>query len=110
MITLTTIMFLSCSKKKIIQQVDSDLKGMLENKVEVQNLVITKASSFLENGQEFDSIYFDCELYFIDDLFADNFKFTKGMRVDSHNNAFLYDKSLRLIGLKFGKTNVSTKE
>lgn len=43
----TVVLFLfSCSKRTTIEQVDSDLKGMLENKVEVQNLEIKKNSLF----------------------------------------------------------------
>lgn len=102
----TIILFLfSCSQRTTIEQVDYDLKGMLENKVEVQNLEIKKISSFSENGQELDSVYFDCDLLFTDDLFSDDFKFNKGMKVSAQNNVFIYDKSNRLVGLKFGRTN-----
>lgn len=102
----TIILFLfSCSKRTTIQQVDYDLKGMLENRVEVQNLEIRKISPFSENGQELDSVYFDCELLFIGDLFSEDFKFNKGMNVSAQNNVFIYDKSNRLVGLKFGRTN-----
>jgi hypothetical protein len=45
-------MFISCSKRTTIQQVDYELKGMLENKVEVQNLEIKRISPFSENGHE----------------------------------------------------------
>ncbi|MEN4759325.1 hypothetical protein ABEG63_03215 [Chryseobacterium sp. C39-AII1] len=101
----TIIFFLfSCSKRTTIQQVDYDLKGMLENKVEVQNLDIKKISPFSENGQELDSVYFDCDLLFTNDLFSDDFKFDKGMNLSTHNNVFIYDKSDEIIGLKFGKT------
>lgn len=103
----TIILFLlSCSKRTIIQQVDYDLKGMLENKVEVQNLEIKKISPFSENGHELDSIYFDCDLLFTDDLFSEDFKFNKGMNVSAQNSVFIYDKSNRLVGLKFGKTKL----
>lgn len=102
----TIVLFLfSCSKRTTIQQVDSDLKGMLENKVEVQNLEIKKISPFSENGQELDSVYFDCNLLFTDDLFSEDFKFNKGMNVSAQNNVFIYDKANRLVGLKFGRTN-----
>ncbi|REC80146.1 hypothetical protein DRF60_00040 [Chryseobacterium elymi] len=53
---------LSYSKITTVEQVDYDLKGMLENKVEAQNLEIRKISPFSENGQELYSVYFDCEL------------------------------------------------
>ncbi|WP_431611705.1 hypothetical protein [Chryseobacterium sp. 'Rf worker isolate 10'] len=102
----TIILFLfSCSKTTTIEQVNYDLKGMLENKVEVQNLEIKKISSFSENGHELDSIYFDCDLLFTNDLFSEDFKFNKGMNVSSQNNVFIYNKSNKLVGLKFGRTN-----
>ncbi|MCW3162129.1 hypothetical protein [Chryseobacterium oryctis] len=102
----TIVLFLfSCSKRTTIQQVDYDLKGMLENKVEVQNLEIKKITPFSENGQELDSVYFDCDLLFIDDLFTEDFKFNKGMNVSAQNNVFIYDKVNRLVALKFGRTN-----
>ncbi|REC80141.1 hypothetical protein DRF60_00010 [Chryseobacterium elymi] len=79
---------------------------MLENKVEVQNLEIKKISPFSENGHELDSIYFDCGLLFTDDLFSEDFKFNKGMKVSAQNNVFIYNKSNILLGLKFGKTKL----
>ncbi|KMQ68192.1 hypothetical protein ACM39_10110 [Chryseobacterium sp. FH2] len=101
----TIILFLlSCAQKITIEQVDFDLKGMLENKVEVQNLEIIKIPPFSENGQELDSVYFDCELLFINDLFLEDFKFNKGMNVSAQNNVFIYDKANRLVALKFGRT------
>lgn len=105
---ISTIIFLllSCSKRTTIQQVDYDLKGMLESKVEVQNLEIKKISPFSENGQELDSVYFDCELLFTDDLFSDEFKFNRGMNVSVQNNVFIYDKLNRLKALKFGRTRL----
>ncbi|ALR31792.1 hypothetical protein ATE47_15295 [Chryseobacterium sp. IHB B 17019] len=103
---LMAITMLSCSKRTIVEQVDYDLKGMLENKVEIQNLEIKKVSSFSENEQKMDSVYFDCELSFTDDLFSDDFKFNKGVRVSAENNVFIYDKSKRLVMLKFGKANM----
>jgi hypothetical protein len=106
----TIVLFLfSCSKRTIIQKVDSDLKGMLENKVEVQNLEIKKISPFSENGQELDSVYFDCNLLFTDDLFSEDFKFNRGMNVSAQNNVFIYNKSDRLVGLKFGRTGQLNK-
>ena len=100
----TIILFLfSCSKRTTIEQVDYDLKGMLENKVEVQNLEIKKISPFFENGQELDSVYFDCDLLFAEDLFSDDFKFDKGMNLSTQNNVFIYDKSNKIRRLKFGK-------
>lgn len=103
----TIILFLlSCSKRTTIEQVDYDLKGMLENKVEVQNLEIKKISLFSENGQELDSVYFDCDLLFTKDLFSEDFKFNKGMNVSAQNNVFIYDTSNRLVGLKFGRTKL----
>ncbi|ROH92372.1 hypothetical protein EGI15_09005 [Chryseobacterium cucumeris] len=57
-------------------------------KIEVQNLEIRKIYPFSQSGQELDSVYFDCRLLFIDDLFSDYFKF---------------NKANRLIGLKFGR-------
>lgn len=105
-VILTIVLFLiSCSKRTTIEQVDYDLKGMLENKVEVQNLEIRKISPFSENGQQLDSVYFDCDLLFTKDLFSEDFKFNKGMNVSAQNNVFIYDKSNRLVGLKFGRTN-----
>lgn len=102
----TVVLFLfSCSKRTTIEQVDYDLKGMFENKVEVQNLEIKKISPFSENDQELDSVYFDCDLLFTNDLFSDDFKFNKGMNVSAQNNVFIYDKSNRLVSLKFGRTN-----
>jgi hypothetical protein len=53
-----------------------------------------------------DSIYFDCDLLFTDDLFLEDFKFNKGRNVSAQNNVFIYNKSKRLIGLKFGKTKL----
>lgn len=103
---LIAITMLSCSKRTTIQQVDYDLKGMLENKIEVQNLEIKKISPFSENQQKMDSVYFDCELLFIEDLFSEDFKFNKGMTVSAQNSVFIYDKSNRLVGLKFGKTKL----
>lgn len=103
---LIAITMLSCSKRTTIEQIDYDLKGMLENKVEVQNLEIKKISPFSENGQELVSVYFDCDLLFIDDLFSEDFKFNKEMRVSTENNVFIYDKLNRLVMLKFGKTNM----
>lgn len=107
---MLTIIFLllSCSKRTTIQQVDYDLKGMLESKVEVQNLEIKKISPFSENGQELDSVYFDCELLFTDDLFSDDFKFNRGMNVSAQNNVFIYNKSNRLKALKFGRTRLKS--
>jgi hypothetical protein len=103
----TIILFLfSCSKRTTIEQVDYDLKGMLENKVEVQNFEIKKISPFSENGQELDSVYFDCDLLFTEDLFSEDFKFNKGMNVSAQNNVFIYNKSDRLVGLKFGRTKL----
>lgn len=78
---------------------------MLENKVEIQNLEIKKISHFSENGQELDSVYFDCGLLFTEGLFSEDFKFNKGMSVSAQNNVFIYNKSNRLAGLKFGRTN-----
>lgn len=104
-ISIVALFLFSCSKRTTIQQVDYDLKGMLENKVEVQNLEIKKISPFSENGQELDSVYFDCELFFTNDLFSEDFKFNKGMNVSAQNNVFIYDKSNRLVGLKFGRTH-----
>jgi len=103
---IITLFLTSCSQKTTIQQVDYDLKGMLEDKVEVQNLEIRKISPFFENGQELDSVYFDCELLFMGDLFSDDFKFNKGMKVSAQNSVFVYDKSKRLIALKFGRTRL----
>lgn len=103
---LIAITMLSCSKRTTIEQVDNDLKGMLENKVEVQNLEIKKISPFSENGQELDSVYFDCDLLFIDDLFSEDFKFNKGMNISAQNNVFIYDKSNKLKALKFGRTRL----
>ncbi|MGN7756436.1 hypothetical protein ACTJIV_03100 [Chryseobacterium sp. 22532] len=104
-ISIIALLLVSCSKRTTIEQVDYDLKGMLENKVEVQNLEIKKISPFSENGQELDSVYFDCDLLFTEDLFSEDFKFNKGMNVSAQNNLFIYDKRNRLIALKFGKTN-----
>ncbi|AZA49218.1 hypothetical protein EG346_13985 [Chryseobacterium carnipullorum] len=95
---------LSCSKRTTIQQVDYDLKGMLENKVEVQNLKISKISPFSENGQELDSVCFYFDLLFTEALFSEDFKFNKGMNVSAQNNLFIYNKSNRLVGLKLGRT------
>jgi hypothetical protein len=105
-ISIIIFFLFSCSKRTTIQQVDYDLKGMLENKVEVQNLEIKKISPFSENGHELDSVYFDCDLLFTDDLFSDDFKFNRGMNVSAQNNVFIYDKSSRLVGLKFGRTKL----
>ncbi|WP_129038412.1 hypothetical protein [Chryseobacterium sp. CH21] len=101
---LISVSMLSCSKRTTVEQVDYDLKGMLENKVEVQSLEISKISPFSENGHELDSIYFDCDLLFTDDLFSEDFKFNKGMNISAQNNVFIYNKSNRLVGLKFGRT------
>lgn len=101
---LIAVIMLSCSKRTTVEQVDYDLKGMLENKVEVQNLEIRKISPFSQSGQELDSVFFDCDLLFIDDLFSEDFKFNKGMNVSAQNNVFIYDKSNRLLALKFGRT------
>ncbi|MFP3596048.1 hypothetical protein [Chryseobacterium sp. SIMBA_029] len=103
-ISIIALLLVSCSKRTTIEQVDYDLKGMLENKVEVQNLEIRKIFPFSENGQELDRVYFDCELLFTDDLFSEGFKFNKGMNVSAQNNLFIYDKSNKLVGLKFGRT------
>ena len=103
-ISIIALLLFSCSKRTTIEQVDYDLKGMLENKIEVQNLEIRKISPFSENGQKLDSIYFDCDLLFTDDLFSDDFKFNKGMNMSVQNNVFIYNKSNRLIALKFGRT------
>ena len=101
------MMFFSCSKKTIIQQVDSDLVEMLERKVVVQNLEITKINTFTKDALELDSVYFDCNLLLTDHLFSDDFKFNKGMSVSAHNNVFVYDKSKRLVALKFGRTSLN---
>lgn len=74
---LASMLLFSCSKRTTIEQVDYDLKSIFENKVEVQNLAISKISPFSDNGQEFDSVYFDCNVLLIDDLFSDDFKFNK---------------------------------
>lgn len=82
---------------------------MLENEPEVQNLEIRKNSPFSENGngQELDSIYFDCYLLFTEDLFSVDFQFNKRMNISAQNNVFIYDKSNRLVGLKFGRTRLN---
>ncbi|WP_343660184.1 hypothetical protein [Chryseobacterium sp.] len=103
------ITMFSCSKKTTIEQIDYDLKGILENKVEIQNLEIRKISPFSQSGQELDSVFFDCDLLFIDDLFSEDFKFNKGMNVSVQNNVFIYNKTNRLIGLKFGRTGQLNK-
>lgn len=101
---LILFLFSSCSKKKPSEQVDFDLKNMLENKVEVQNLEIKQIVPFSDNGKQFDSIYFDYKLLFTDDLFTDDFKFDRGMEISVENNVFVYDMSNRLVKLKFGRT------
>lgn len=106
---LVLLLVSSCSKKKPIEQVDFDLRNMLENKAEVKELNIKQIVSFSENRQEYDSIYFDCKLHFTDDLFSDDFKFDKGMRISAKNNVFIYDKSNRLIKLKFGEASLIRK-
>lgn len=46
---LTAFFLFSCSKRTTIKQVDCDLEGMLENKVEVQNLEIKRIFPFSDS-------------------------------------------------------------
>ena len=108
-IFLSLIYIISCSKNKPIEQVNTDLRGMFENKVEVENLEIKRIIAFSKDQKNFDSVYFDCKLLFIDDLFSNSFKFNKGMEISVENNIFIYDKSSytpQLIKLEFGNVKV----
>ncbi len=111
-ILLALIILFSCTKSSNIKQIDSDLRNMLENKVEIKNLYIERTSPFIVNGKKYDSIYFNCEVLFIEDLFSTDLKFDKGMRISAEHNVFIYDNSSipQLVKLKFGNTRLISQE
>ena len=95
-------------------QVENDLKGILNNKIDISNLQIKNSKEFQEDAVKYDSIFFDCDIYFTDALRNEDldFQFEKGMKIESKNNVFVYEKSFRtrqLVKLKFGETRILSK-
>lgn len=108
---LSLILLHSCSNySKFDKQIKLDLSGMLQNKVDVEEVLVTKITDFDANTQK---VTFDCKLHFTDDLFKENgsLAFKKGMKVTEKNNTFYYvtnGTQIRLIKLEFGEVEKVT--
>ncbi|MBS1511014.1 MAG: hypothetical protein JST86_09245 [Bacteroidetes bacterium] len=98
----------SCSNSgKFDSQIKLDLSGMLQNKVDVEQVSVTNVTDFDAKTQK---VTFDCKLHFTDNLYKDDgiLAFKKGMKVTEKNNVFYYfvaGKQLKLIKLEFGKSS-----
>lgn len=106
-VVISFVLFSCQNKTEVENQIIADLVGMLHNKAEVKNLVITQIS---KTGIHSQAIHFDCTLFFTDDLYKDDgsLAFRRGMEITEKGNVFYYSQNINkpiLVKIKFGETS-----